>query len=91
MPDHDRRVIELPTLYHLATAEAWDPDAEEPYTVSTLGRTLDEEGFIRLSLASAFYQGKDIFLLSLNPHLLSPRPVRPRPAPRQAPPPPHCP
>ena len=51
MPDHDRRVIESPTLYRLATAEAWDPDAEEPYTVSTLGRSLAEEGFMHRSLA----------------------------------------
>lgn len=73
-------MIELPKLYHLATPDAWDADATEPYTVSTLGRTLEDEGFIHLSLArqvpgvaDAFYQGRDVVLLTLDPHRLSAR------------------
>ncbi|SEJ50612.1 DUF952 domain-containing protein [Demequina mangrovi] len=73
-------MIELPTLYHLATPDAWDAEASDDYTVSTLGRSLAEEGFIHLSLArqvsgvaEAFYAGRDVILLALDPHRLSAR------------------
>ncbi len=73
-------MLELPALYHLATADRWDPDASEPYSVSTLGRTLDDEGFIHLSLARqvervahAFYEGQDVVLLTLDAHRLGAR------------------
>ncbi|WP_062297367.1 DUF952 domain-containing protein [Demequina maris] len=67
-------MLEIPHLYHLAIAAEWDPQATEPYTVSTLGRTLEEEGFIHLSLArqvagvgAAFYGGQDVVLLRVDP------------------------
>jgi len=61
---------------------AWSPPTTSapgtaPHLRSTSGRTLAEEGFIHLSLArqvrgvaSSFYQGRDVVLLALNPHLL---------------------
>ncbi|WP_062529053.1 DUF952 domain-containing protein [Demequina rhizosphaerae] len=67
-------MLEIPHLYHLATASEWDADATEPYTVSTLGRSLEEEGFIHLSLArqvagvaEAFYRDQDVVLLRIDP------------------------
>ncbi|MDN4475755.1 DUF952 domain-containing protein [Demequina sp. SYSU T00192] len=67
-------MLEIPHLYHLATAAEWDPAATEPYTVSTLGRSLEDEGFIHLSLArqvagvgAAFYGGQDVVLLRVDP------------------------
>jgi uncharacterized protein (DUF952 family) len=37
-----------PYLYHLAVAGDWDP-ARAEYRGSTLGRTLEEEGFVHCS------------------------------------------
>lgn len=61
-------------LYHLALASDWDPEADE-YRGSTLGRTLDEEGFVHCSTAGQvqptadrFYTGRrDVVLLTLDP------------------------
>ncbi len=76
----------MPAVYHLATTDRWDADSAEPYTVSTLGRTLEDEGFIHLSLARqvervahAFYEGQDVVLLKLDPHRLGARIVFERP------------
>ncbi|WP_062522829.1 DUF952 domain-containing protein [Demequina silvatica] len=67
-------MLEIPHVYHLALAEEWDPTATEPYTVSTIGRTLEQEGFIHLSLArqvqgvaDAFYGGRNAVLLRIDP------------------------
>lgn len=75
-------MMELPLLYHLATADAWDPDSDEPYAMSTRGRTLEQEGFVHLSLArqvkgvaKAFYGDADVVLMRLDPHRLGRRVV----------------
>ena len=75
-------------IYHLALAADWDR-AQAPgaaYTTSTLGVTLEQEGFIHCSyaqqvqaVADGFYRGRgDVVLLTLDPGLLtSPWPVDP--------------
>ncbi|WP_082104243.1 DUF952 domain-containing protein [Demequina soli] len=67
-------MLEIPHVYHLALAEDWDAHPDEPYTVSTIGRTLAEEGFIHMSLArqaqgvaDSFYRGRDVVLLRVDP------------------------
>ncbi len=65
----DRRI-----LYHLAVAGEWNPEASE-YRGSTLGRSLDEEGFVHCSTAEQlqatadrFYSGRsDVVLLTVDP------------------------
>ncbi len=71
-------------LFHIALRADWDA-AREPgaYRVSTLGRRLEEVGFIHLSfvhqvasVANAFYRGRsDLLLLELAPDRLA-GPVR---------------
>ncbi len=62
-------------LFHIARAEDWERGADAGgYRVSTLGRDLDQEGFIHLShahqvkgVADAFYRGMtDLVLLELD-------------------------
>jgi uncharacterized protein (DUF952 family) len=60
-------------IYHIATAADWTRARRDgPYTTSTRGRTLAEEGFIHAStagqvalVANAFYQGEADLLLLL--------------------------
>ncbi|WP_242908388.1 DUF952 domain-containing protein [Actinomadura terrae] len=57
------------TLLHIAERQHWEParDAGTPYTMSTLGRTLEEEGFVHCSsdmsqvegVLANFYTGVD--------------------------------
>lgn len=62
-------------IYHLARREDWDTDPAQPYTTSTLGRTLDEVGFIHCSFhrqvretARRFYTGVgDVVVLTIDP------------------------
>ena len=67
-------------IYHIATAADWDRAQHDgQYTMSTLGRTLAEEGFIHASaaaqvapVANAFYQGvPDLLLLVIDPALVA--------------------
>ncbi|WP_062385006.1 DUF952 domain-containing protein [Demequina iriomotensis] len=67
-------MLEIPHLYHLAIAAEWDPAATADYTTSTVGRTLEDEGFIHLSLArqvawvaQQFYVDSDVVLLEIDP------------------------
>jgi glutathione S-transferase len=70
-------VSELPDLiYHLAIEREWaDARRAGEYRMSTLGRTLDDEGFIHCSfehqvrrVADLFYgERDDIVLLSIDP------------------------
>jgi uncharacterized protein (DUF952 family) len=68
-------------IYHIATAADWDRARRDgQYAMSTLGRTLAEEGFIHAStaaqvapVANAFYQGvPDLLLLVIDPALVGP-------------------
>jgi uncharacterized protein (DUF952 family) len=64
-------------IYHLALSEEWSDavDTGALYRRSTLGRSLDEEGFIHCSYghqvqgtADLFYSGRDdVVLLTINP------------------------
>ena len=62
-------------IYHLALAADWTAAAGGEYRMSTLGKTLDEQGFIHCSyrsqvqpVADAFYRGRDdVFLLVIDP------------------------
>lgn len=64
--------------YHLALAEFWPPMPGQPYERSTIGSTLQQEGYIHLSRASQvkyvaekFYQGReDVVMLTIDPALL---------------------
>jgi glutathione S-transferase len=66
----------LSTIYHLALAPDWARacDGDRRYRVSTIGRTLDEVGFIHCSfarqvrgVADAFYRGRsDVVLLTID-------------------------
>lgn len=64
-------------LYHLALDHDWDPAADE-YRGSTIGRTLEEEGFVHCSTAEQvqatadrFYAGRsDVVLLTIDPTLV---------------------
>ena len=71
-------------LFHIALQADWDEAREHgAYRVSTLGRRLEDEGFIHLSfahqitqVANAYYAGRrDLVLLELVPGRL-PGPVR---------------
>jgi glutathione S-transferase len=66
-------------LFHLAIETDWTAaQATGAYTTSTVGRTLDEVGFIHLSradqvdgVAASFYAGRtDVLLLTVDPELL---------------------
>lgn len=63
-------------IYHIATAAAWaQAQRDGQYTMSTLDRTLAQEGFIHASsaaqvtrVANAFYRGEaDLLLLVIDP------------------------
>jgi len=63
-------------IFHIAEASGWaDAQASGQYRWSTLGRTLEDEGFIHCSyrdqvqaVANAFYAGrKDLLLLVIDP------------------------
>lgn len=69
----------MEALFHIARRADWqEAQREGQYTVSTLGRTLVEEGFIHLSfghqvdgVAEAFYRDEtDLVVLELDPELL---------------------
>lgn len=68
-------------FYHLALAEFWPPMPGQDYERSSLETTLQQEGFIHLSLASQvrhvadkYYKGRaDVIMLTLDPHLLDSR------------------
>ncbi|MCU4183948.1 DUF952 domain-containing protein [Acidiferrimicrobium sp. IK] len=73
--------MEPEPLYHLALAADWDAAvAAGSYTMSTVGRTLEEEGFIHLSrgrqiaaTAARFYRNRrDVVLVTLDPARLAP-------------------
>lgn len=62
-------------IYHVALATDWTAAAEGEYRMSTLGKTLEEQGFIHCSyrhqvqpVADAFYRGRDdVVLLVIDP------------------------
>jgi uncharacterized protein (DUF952 family) len=64
-------------LYHLALVEDWESRATE-YRGSTVGRSLDDEGFVHCSTAKQlqatadrFYAGRsDVVLLTIDPKLV---------------------
>jgi uncharacterized protein (DUF952 family) len=68
-------------IYHLALADEWDAarSAGEPYRRSTLGVSLEEEGFVHCSFreqvaatAERFYAGRDdVVVLVLDPERLT--------------------
>jgi glutathione S-transferase len=69
-------------LFHIARAGDWEAARlDGTYRVSTLGKLLDDEGFIHLSfahqvkrVADAFYRGMhDVVLLELDPERLAGR------------------
>jgi uncharacterized protein (DUF952 family) len=66
-------------LYHLALAANWEAALSAgEYRISSIDRTLEEEGFIHCSFASQvqgtadrFYRGRDdVLLLEIDPALL---------------------
>ncbi len=70
------RVERSERIYHLALRDEWHEAVErnEPYRRSTLGRPLDDEGFIHCSfehqveaIADLVYRGRDVVLLSVDP------------------------
>ncbi len=75
-------------LYHLALARDWAGDPGAPYTISTVGRTLADEGFIHCSfpeqvqgVADRFYRDRpDVVLLEIDAATLT-APVRVEPVP----------
>ena len=75
-------------LYHLALTREWEGDPGAAYTISTIGRTLAEEGFIHCSfaeqvqaVADRFYRGRaDVVLLQIDAGALT-SPVRVEPVP----------
>ncbi len=66
-------------LYHLALAEEWTEALEAgEYLRSTVGRSLQEEGFIHTSFADqvrstadAYYRGRRVVLLVIDPALVA--------------------
>ena len=81
---HDWRRVDRPPprvgrelrIYHLALRDEWNEAVErnEPYRRSTLGRSLDDEGFIHCSfahqvemIADLVYRGRDVVLLTIDP------------------------
>ena len=61
-------------LYHLALARDWETDTAPEYAMSTLGRTVADEGFVHCSfahqvqaVADRFYRGRpDVVLLEID-------------------------
>jgi uncharacterized protein (DUF952 family) len=69
----------LPNIFHLARRADWEgAQAAGEYRVSTIGRTLDDVGFIHCSyaeqvdgVAGAFYRDEpDLVLLTIDPDLV---------------------
>jgi len=66
-------------LYHLALAQDWERGAGAAYDVSTIGRSLADEGFVHCSFAhqvqptaDRFYRGRgDVLLLEIDPAALT--------------------
>jgi uncharacterized protein (DUF952 family) len=66
-------VIERP-IYHLALASDWERDQSHGYSTSTLGRSLEDEGFVHCSfrdqvqqIADMVYRGRaDVVLLEID-------------------------
>jgi len=62
-------------IYHLALAEDWGADADQPYATSTLGASLAEQDYIHCSfghqvqtIADVIYHGRsDVLLLTIDP------------------------
>ena len=62
-------------IYHLALAEDWEHSPSAAYTMSTLGKSLAEQGFIHCSfrqqvqqIADMVYRGRsDVLLLEIDP------------------------
>jgi uncharacterized protein (DUF952 family) len=84
-------------IYHIATAANWARARQDgQYTMSTLDRTLAQEGFIHAStaaqvarVANAFYRGEpDLLLLVIDPGLVE-ADIRYEPVPGQPLPYPH--
>ncbi|MDQ2815785.1 MAG: DUF952 domain-containing protein [Actinomycetota bacterium] len=84
-------------IYHIATAASWArAQADGQYTMSTLDRTLAEEGFIHASaaaqvalVANKYYRGQpDLLLLVIDPGLVDSE-IRYEPVPGQPLPYPH--
>ena len=75
-------------LYHLALARDWEGDPGADYAVSTIGRTLADEGFIHCSfpeqvqaVADRFYRNRpDVLLLEIDADALT-SPVKVEPIP----------
>ncbi|MDT7713633.1 MAG: hypothetical protein QOG46_2486 [Pseudonocardiales bacterium] len=75
---HYRRMVEGP-IYHLALTGDWESEPSRPYTTSTIGKTLEEQGFIHCSfraqvqqIADMAYRGRrDVVLLEIAPTLLT--------------------
>lgn len=71
----------MPVIYHLAIRAEWDEAvaAGEPYRRSTVGKSLDDEGFIHCSFdhqvdatASGYYAGRDdVVVLTIDTGLLA--------------------
>jgi glutathione S-transferase len=61
-------------IYHLALVKDWaEAQAAGEYRISTIGRSLEDEGFIHASFpeqvretADSFYLGRDVVLLTLD-------------------------
>jgi glutathione S-transferase len=71
--------VSAPYLYHLALAEDWRrARSTGTYSGSTIGRTLDQEGFVHCSfahqvrsVADRYYRNRaDVVLLRIDPALL---------------------
>src|SRR5207248_11165620 len=66
-------------LYHLALAQDWERDTGAAYDMSTIGRSLADEGFVHCSFAhqvqptaDRFYRGRgDVLLLVIDPGALT--------------------
>jgi uncharacterized protein (DUF952 family) len=67
-------------IYHLALAGDWEREQPHAYSMSTLGRSLDDEGFVHCSfrdqvqqIADMVYAGRaDVVLLEIDPARLVP-------------------
>ena len=75
-------------IYHLALRNEWEEAVERngPYRRSTLGRSLDDEGFIHCSfahqvemIADLVFRGRDVVLLTIDPSPRARRPPRREP------------
>jgi uncharacterized protein (DUF952 family) len=71
----------LPKIFHIAGEADWQAALTEgTYRTSTVGRSLEEEGFIHCSerhqvagVANAFYRGRtDLFLLVIDTNRVAP-------------------